>query len=84
MGVPSQRSFLLLIIFSRSVSGVVKGSYGVDLVCLPLEATAKTMELPVDFTQWNHHSGVASGFDSTDSPHWSHQVHSRNLGCTKF
>jgi hypothetical protein len=29
-------------------------------MCLPLEATAETVESPVDFPQWSHHSGVAS------------------------
>jgi hypothetical protein len=52
-------SFFFLTIFSGSASGVAKGSCGVDLVCLPLEATAETVESPVDSHQWSHHSGVA-------------------------
>jgi hypothetical protein len=40
--------------FSGSASGVSKGSCGVDLMCLPLEATTEI----VDSSQWSHHSGV--------------------------
>jgi hypothetical protein len=28
-------------------------------VCLPLEATAETIDLLVDSNQWSHHSGVS-------------------------
>jgi hypothetical protein len=49
--VPSWRVGRLLIFFSGLASGVAKGSCGVDLVCLPLEATTEkhgvvTVELP--------------------------------------
>jgi hypothetical protein len=57
--VPSLRAFPFLIIFYGSASGVAKGSSGVDLVCLPLEATTETMESPVYLLQWSHHSGFA-------------------------
>jgi len=46
--LPSWRVLCLLIIFSGSALGVARGSCGVDLVCLPLEAITETMESP----QW--------------------------------
>jgi len=56
--VPSRGAFPFLKIFSRSTLGVAKGSYGVDLVCFPLEAIAEIVESPVDLHQWIHQSGV--------------------------
>ena len=53
--VPSLEVFPFLIIFSRSSSGVSKGNCGVDLMCLPLEATTETMEFP----EWSRQVQVA-------------------------
>jgi hypothetical protein len=45
--------FPFWVIFSGSTSGVARGSCGVDLVCLPLEATTERLESPVDSHQWS-------------------------------
>jgi len=49
------RGLPFMEIFYRSDLGVSKGICGVDIVCVPLEATAETMESHVDFHQWSHH-----------------------------
>jgi hypothetical protein len=43
---PSRERFPFWIILFGSTSGVSRGSCGVDLVCLPLEATTETVESP--------------------------------------
>jgi hypothetical protein len=51
---PSLWAFPFLIIFYGSASGVAKGSCGVDLMCLPMEAMTETTGSP----KWSHHNGV--------------------------
>ena len=52
---PSCRAFTFMISFFGSTSSVSKGSFGVDYVCLPLEAITEIVDLP----QWSHHNGVS-------------------------
>jgi hypothetical protein len=55
MGTSPVDLFPFLRTASKSTSGVAKGRCGLDLVCLPLEATANRTGSP----QRSHHSGVA-------------------------
>jgi hypothetical protein len=50
---PSE-AFPFLRTTSGSVSGVARGSYGWDRMCLPLKATINMAGLP----QWSRHNGV--------------------------
>ena len=54
METPFAELFPLLRTASKFASGVAKGKCGLDLVCLPLEATIDRIGSP----QWSRHSGV--------------------------